>query len=197
MHLDERAWVGLVNVETVGGKQSEDRSTFSFDYVRMVFRNSGKTPALNVGLQRISTGGKWGYALGSAKPLKPPDFDEQVMATEHFYQQMTAELIRKNPKDAEQIRKARREGSFTKTLSAISPAGRAIAPSADLVFDWHGHGSESLRDSKTGVPVTIYLLGKITYSDIFPGTKRHTTKFCLMWYEGGFAMCDGGGNWMD
>jgi hypothetical protein len=145
----------------------------------------------------MMTNGKWGYALGSAKPLEPPDFDEQAMATERFYQQMTAELIRENPKDAERIRKARREGSPTKTASAISPAGRAIAPSADLVFDWPAIGPGSLRDAKTGVPITTYLLGKITYNDIFPGTKRHTTKFCLMWYEGGFTICDSGGNWMD
>ncbi|MGD0921998.1 MAG: hypothetical protein ABSA70_09575 [Terriglobia bacterium] len=196
MRLDQRAWVGLVHTETMGGKQSEDRSTFSYDYVRVSFRNSGKTPALNVSVQRIMTGGKAGIMIGG-KPEKIPDFDEEVMATERFHQQMTAELIRENPKDAEQIRKARRGVSPTGVLSALSPAGRAIAPTAELVFDWHALGPGSLRDSKTGVPTTTYLLGKVTYNDIFPGTKRHTTKFCLMWHETGFIMCPGGGNWMD
>lgn len=196
MRLDQRAWIGLVHTETVGGKKSEDGSAFSFDYVRLVFRNTGKTPALNVSQQRIITSGKWGYALGTAQPLPAPDFDKQVGATERFYQQMTAELIRKNPKDADQIRKDRRYGSPTTSLSSISPAGRSIAPNAELVADHHTLGGGALRD-KDGTPITMYILGKITYNDIFPGTKRHTTKFCLMWYENGFIMCDAGGNWMD
>jgi hypothetical protein len=194
---DQRAWVGLIHTETLGGKQSKDGNSFSYDSVRVAFRNSGKTPALKVSVQRTLTVGEWGYALGGAKPLKPPDFDEQFIATERFYEKMTAELVRENPKNAKQIRKAREGGSPAKTLSAISPSGRSIAPAADLIFEWPAIGLGSLRDTKTGAPITTYLLGKITYNDIFPGTKRHTTKFCLMWYENGFTMCDGGGNRMD
>ena len=46
-------------------------------------------------------------------------------------------------------------------------------------------------------PLTIYILGKFTYSDVFPGTPRHTTKFCLMRETGiSFGVCPNG-NWMN
>jgi hypothetical protein len=46
--------------------------------------------------------------------------------------------------------------------------------------------------------VTLYVLGKITYYDIFPGTKPHTTKFCLMHTRNSnsFVICPAN-NWMD
>jgi hypothetical protein len=48
-----------------------------------------------------------------------------------------------------------------------------------------------------GRPMTIYVLGKIVYKDIFPRTTEHTTKFCLMRTGGNtFTICPEN-NWMD
>jgi len=46
-------------------------------------------------------------------------------------------------------------------------------------------------------PMTIYLLGKITYYDVFTGTPQRSTKFCLMRAQGtSFGICPEG-NWME
>ena len=59
-----------------------------------------------------------------------------------------------------------------------------------------GSVSYGVRDAN-GPPLTIYILGKVAYSDIFSGTKQHTTKFCSMRILGDdFTPCPTG-HWMD
>src|SRR5207249_2228759 len=46
MRLDQRAWIGVVDVVTDGGTETTD--TFRAENVQIVIHNSGKTPALKM-----------------------------------------------------------------------------------------------------------------------------------------------------
>ncbi len=66
-------------------------------------------------------------------------------------------------------------------------------------WDYTGNGGHQLwRDERPRYGrKTVYIFGKITYSDIFPGTKTHITEFCLMRVVGdSFTICPRG-NRMD
>jgi len=194
-HLDERAWVGLAEFATIEGKESEDRNTFSFKSVQIAIRNSGKTPATNLSAVTLQTTRAWREPIG--------DYDSVISDTNKQSAEMSAKLeadeIRRNPQMAESIRRWNQETRdlVSRYENELFPAGQVLAPGVTVV---QGTGSVSygVRDPiKRGPPNVIYVLGKVTYSDIFSGTKMHTTKFCLM-RDGGnsFRSCPTG-NWMD
>jgi hypothetical protein len=58
------------------------------------------------------------------------------------------------------------------------PRGQVLAPGVDLKYPLGGI-FQPARDDR-GRNITQYILGKITYNDIFEGTRQRTTKFCLM-----------------
>jgi hypothetical protein len=55
----------------------------------------------------------------------------------------------------------------------------------------------NLSGFETGKHAVIYIFGKITYNDIFGGTKLHTTKYCLMRAAGDHFTSCSTGNSMD
>lgn len=191
--LDQRAWVGLVGVETVGGEQTSD--AFSFKSIIVAIRNSGKTPALQMsGECCMYVNRPW------TDPI--PDYDTETKRVEEERRKhdeerrkRNEEEIKRHPEMADRIREF--EQSFSKATERKIPTGGVLAPS--IVNNISVAPSMKFgRARKPGEPPqTLYVLGRFTYTDIFTGTQRHSTKFCLM-HTGGdsFNICPES-NWMD
>lgn len=191
--LDQRAWVGLVGVETVGGEQTSD--AFSFKSIIVAIRNSGKTPALKLsGECCMYVNRPW------TDPI--PDYDTETKMIEEERRKhdeerrkRNEEEIKRHPEFADRIREF--EQSYSQATERKIPTGGVLAPG--IVNNISVAPSMKFgRTRKPGeAPQTLYVIGRFTYTDIFTGTQRHSSKFCLM-YTGGdsFNICPES-NWMD
>jgi hypothetical protein len=203
---DRRAWVGVVGVNTVGGVADAD--SFSAQSVHIILRNSGKTPA-------IKMSGNCCRLENRPRRDPIPDYDLAVKEDGELRQKMTAErhkrtedLIKQHPELAASL--AERDREFDTQISSSEQKflheGAVLPPEVpqdlnilSVSVKW---GTIQKHDFSPGgpsinEPLTIYLLGKITYSDVFIGTPQHSTKFCLMRTSGNsFGICPEG-NWMD
>lgn len=194
MLLDQRPWVGFAGAETIAGTQSSDGKTFSFKSVLISIRNSGKTPAINVSAVTLQTSLDWKEKIGDYDTFTAESERRRDEALSKFQE----EQIRRNPKMADQIRAwdkemKEREQKYT---SELFPAGQVIAPGLVLTQGTPSF-SYGIRDDEHMTRLVVYILGKITYNDVFQNTPKHTTKFCLM-RKGGtqFVPCPTG-NYMD
>jgi hypothetical protein len=191
-HLDQRAWVGIAEFATVGGTHSNDPRLFS-NRVQIAIRNSGKTPAINVSAITLQTSLDWRQNIG--------DYDAFVAEDNRQREEASAkrlkEIMQLHPEQAEALlaNEKRMREAEARSIADLFPAGQVLAPGAAPIYET---GSVNyVRDDIDRRGLVIYILGKITYSDIFSGTKKHTTKFCLMRRSGdNFTLCPSG-NWMD
>jgi hypothetical protein len=175
--LDQRAWVGVIDTRTIGGEQTPDRKMFSFEGVQIPIRNSGKTPAINLSAVILLTSADSREKIG--------DYDsfttEYRRRREEFSERSVSEMIQHNPQAAEAIRARDKEMKATEAQRAndLFPARQVLAPGVTIT-----HGVSGAKYQTGGITdivrFTVYILGKITYNDIFNGTPKHTTKFCLM-----------------
>lgn len=156
MIVDERPWIGVIQVQTIGGIDSD--TNFEVQEVNVVLRNSGKTPAVRVKFEWRD----WEQPIDRAIP----EYDA-FMALSH----------------------ARSMNVFN---------GNVLAPSAPGSIPLLGLRTVWSKDRHPDARLTVvYILGKLTYFDIFPKTPQHTTKFCLMHVSGpNFGLCPQS-NWMD
>lgn len=191
---DQRAWVGIANFETIGGLESEDRKTFSYKSIQITIRNSGKTPARNLSAVTIQT--------FLPRQEKVGDYDsmsnELKKREEEISAKFEADEIKRNPQNVDRIKALNQaKRTFESRHEAnLFPAGQVLAPGVAMTTQTLGL-NYAIRDDTNMTRLTVYILGKITYNDIFPGTKIHTTKFCIMREVGdSFTICPTG-NWMD
>jgi hypothetical protein len=179
---ERRAWVGVIEVKTVGGKEEKDR--FGIQSVSIAVRNSGKTPAL-----KMNVGHRDGIKLWS-DPI--PDYETFGIAP----QDRLEELKRNNPKFAAEMQQAAIH--FTVGGMVLPPdVPREVTLATET--SWSIHVENKLPSGKVRTePATIYLLGEILYSDVFTGTPQRSTKFCLMRTApaSSFSICPTG-NWME
>jgi hypothetical protein len=167
MELDQRAWVGVPEFATIGGSLSPDGNIFSFSGLNIMLRNSGKTPALNLSVVNLE------FSEDSRKRIEGYD----------------TEIFR-------QIPKGLRKGF----VGDLFPSQQVLAPGASLPIgaSQGNHWTiayDSVIDSKRRFNIP-YILGKITYTDIFSG-KKHVTEFCFERNAGtNFVLCPRG-NWMN
>jgi hypothetical protein len=195
--LDQRAWVGLAGFTTVGGSESADHKTFSFQDVQIAIRNSGKTPAINLSASTMQTSLNWDQKISDYDTMTA-DFNKQ---RGQLADKTLADMIRQNPQMAETLRAEdaewRKETAAREAKYAIDlPAGQVLAPGVAIEVGTTS-ASYGVRDDVGMRRMIVYILGKITYNDIFTGTKLHTTKFCLMRRGGDhFTSCPTG-NSMD
>lgn len=198
--LDQRAWVGAVGVNTEGG--IAERDSFAIKSVQLILRNSGKTPALKVG-------GRCCIIMTRLWRDPIPDYDTAVKEDEEMKrrsrQKMSEDLTRKDPEMAAQIadRFKEMDALEASAMKRYLHEGGILAPEVPQALSivqstqWGTRITENNFGPGLGLPATIYILGKITYNDIFPGTPQRSTKFCLMRTTGTvFAFCPEG-NWMD
>jgi hypothetical protein len=167
MRLDQRAWVGVSNPVTENNVLDTKNRVISFGKLSVILRNSGKTPALKV---------DWTCCIfKELTPTDPtPDYDA-IMADQYRRQAMNK---------GSQIDK---ENTLYEGL--VSHKGEVYAPGTERLT--------VLMNGTTGSPwpSVQYVLGKMTYQDVFTATRR-TTKFCLQNSGSGFSFCREG-NWMD
>jgi hypothetical protein len=188
IHLDERPWIGLIDVQTTGGAETHD--TFRVESVIIVIHNSGKTPALKISGQCcLFSSYLW------SEPI--PDYDSEFRKSEEMraalrkrdHEQMMA-VTKQHPELAATI--AEREKEFEALDSAMEKtmfhAGEVLAPGVTHASGIISKAQWGTRDERD-MPKTIYVLGKFTYRDMFPGTPEHTTKFCLMRRGGQLSPC--------
>lgn len=194
-HLDQRAWVGVAEFATISGEQTPDGKTFSFKGVQIAIRNSGKTPAINLSAVTMQTTRDW-------RDKKIGDYDVVIAEfnrnREESSAKLLSEMIQRNPQMAETIRAREKEmrDMEAQAMADLFPAGQVLAPGV-AITQGTPSASYGIRDDMGMRRLTIYILGKITYSDIFTGTRLHTTKFCLMRLGGTqFVSCPTG-NYMD
>ena len=192
--LDQRAWVGLVGVETVGGEQTSD--AFRFKSIIVAIRNSGKTPALQMsGECCMYVNRPWADRTSPDYDTETRRIEEERSKHDEERRNRNEEEIKKHPEMADRIREF--EKSYSQATEYKIPTGGVLAPG--IVNNVSVAPSMQLGRARKPEepPQTLYVLGRFTYTDIFTGTKRHSTKFCLI-YRGGdsFSICPES-NWMD
>lgn len=161
LRLEQRAWIGIPEVVVDNPEQTSD--SVSYKGISLIFRNSGRTPAIN---SRMS------YILISSFGSEPPfDFDKIAKYVGHWPNEWKVIWQPQKP-----------QGVFT-------PGG--VYPVIILPPSVH-RGQDR--------PRMVYIMGKMTYNDIFSGTPQRTTKFCFEYHqffpEYRFTPCPDG-NWMD
>ena len=208
--LDQRAWVGIAGVKTDGGVSESE--TFSVAGLKVLLRNSGRTPALNVSEECCKTSVQ---VVGGAIP----DYDQELKKGEDRDKAKMKTLLqtsdkeaREHPESAETIRRleAWALANGTTHVPTVLYRGGVIAPEVieevpvvnrpthftAVTIDPSFRPTSPKQDFPM-VPATIYILGRFTYLDVFTGTALHTTKFCLMRTSGTqFSICPEG-NWMN
>ena len=166
--------MGVVGVQTGSGVPAQD--SFSFQSITLTIHNSGKTPALKLsGDCCMFVTHVW------TDPI--PDYDSEVAAADEARRESIEEQIRRNPKSPIAFREfeattASAVRQAIHTGGVIAPGvvtGVNIAPSMKV-----GTGRKPDANGFRSPPTTLYILGKFTYNDVFDGSERHTTKFCLM-----------------
>jgi hypothetical protein len=210
--LEERAWVGIIGVDTETGVQDDSKQQFSISSLKLMLRNSGKTPALNVSVECCKTELE---PVGAAIP----DYDDEVKKTEardkaamKTLVQRSDDWVKEHPEATETIRRqeAWALAHGTTHVPTTLYRGGVIAPEALQGVELYSRPmhftaatiNPNPRSTSPGqdvpmVPATIYILGRFTYFDVFTGSPRHITKFCLMRTTGTeFAVCPES-NWMD
>jgi hypothetical protein len=162
-------------------------------------RNTGKTPALKVAWVCCI------FVTGSV--LGPfPDFDsvtadwkEKAKARIREHEKQMEPFLKLHPEMRESMKKWDEEME-QKMMAAYDhtqvQSGGVVAPDAAINILLSG----PINISKANVfppppPVAQFILGKVTYDDVFH-ERRHTTKFCVMETESGLGLCPEG-NWMD
>jgi hypothetical protein len=185
IHLDERPWIGIAGVTTDGGTETQD--AFRVESVSIAFHNSGKTPAVRMKLECCMFSSiLWRLPI--------PDYDETVKENERSKQALRDSEIKQHPELAKIFRE--QDALIASENKNFIHEGGILAPG---VFYTAGVISKTQwqRPTEAGQHLTLYVMGKLTYYDIFPGTKQHSTKFCLM-HTGGtsFSVCPAS-NWMD
>lgn len=189
--LDQRAWVSIVSIQTVGGVQT--RTNFTVESLSLMVTNSGKTPALRFNLHPFLNASRL-----YTDPI-PGDYDVEMKKVEEFRtsirQREREKILRLDPEMAEEI--AKHEALDKQYADARPEPAGVLGPSAAQNI-WIAAGKANWgRRTQDDKPRTIYILGKITYYDIFDGTPQHTTKFCLAYDMGTtFGFCSQG-NSMD
>jgi hypothetical protein len=188
--LDQRAWVGVVDIITEGGKV--EGGGFSFKDIGLAIRNTGKTPALRVTVDCCS------YITRPWSDREIPDYDTEMARNQEREKTDLVKRIKQHPDMAEQM--TRRYEEWKEELRAMEGRERhegTLAPQAVIVFNtgfsMSVAGVELLPPPKdikpeemhpylekmSRGPMLIYAVGKIVYSDIFPNTKQHTTTICV------------------
>jgi hypothetical protein len=179
---DQRAWMGVVyfkadisdtEVLTVGGS--------------VVLKNMGKTPALHMSGRTLS------ITLSGQAPV--PDFDQEYERFRKYNERAKTS----NPSYADTTKMNYFSGEEHSALDhQLFPDGMLCPPGTEMkVTIMAGETFTKPELFRTHSSV-IYVLGKITYDDIFQNNK-HTTKFCAM-YAGDniLQFCPGSNSsWMD
>ncbi len=196
MQIDQRAWLGLAGVDTEGGAETKD--TFRVQGVSIMLHNSGKTPALKVRIECcMLTTRVW------TDPI--PDYDSEFKASEESRatrrresRERIEEMTRQHPEMREQLLARDKEfwDSYESEMKSMYHQGGVIAPRVGTRF---GVATSIQWGTRTNQqePKTIYILGKVGYRDVFPGTPERSTKFCLLRTNGlVFSICPEN-NWME
>ena len=219
--LEQRAWVGVTGVETKDGK--DESGDFSAARVLVALVNSGNTPALKISVSSpIAVRRKFGddkipdfgveRQMQEAKLRKDDATARKAFEqAERKLKEQNTRIAKSNPAFAKQLEEGRRlqEDSMRPTpRHNIIRAGGVLAPHAPpFSFEalsvatarWDYQVSFVGRDgTRVYDPEIIYVLGEITYVDVF-SPERHRTKFCLMHRPRSgpdFVICPEG-NWMD
>jgi len=194
--LDQRAWVGVVGVNTDGGVATYE--DFSVKGATLVIHNSGKTPALKIRIECcMFTNRLW------TDPI--PDYDAEVKATEESRaagrkksRERMEEQIRQHPEMRDMMIARDKEfwDRYDSSLRTMFHQGGVLAPTVATPIGIIPSMKWGTRNEQK-LPITIYVLGKIVYRDVSSDTAEHTTKFCLMREVGtAFTICPEN-NWMD
>jgi hypothetical protein len=195
--LDERAWVGLVSIENSGGTATERQ--FTIETIKLVARNSGKTPALKLAIKCCE------ISQVSWNDHSVPDYDEEILKRkeerERGFKTWSEDLLRSNPNARPLIELRRRtyeEIDREEEASQNKLTGEVLPPGVTNTFPVFLRTRLNQRPNFPEPPLTTYVLGKITYRDVFAGTSIHNTKFCLMNLGSGYGLdiCPSG-NLMD
>jgi cell division protein FtsL len=192
-NLDQRAWVGLVGVDTQGGERTPD--AFKFQSIIVTVRNSGKTPA-------IKLSGECCMYVNRLWTDPIPDYDTETKREEderkkydEERQKRNADTIARHPEMADDIKEF--EQRFASSSTTKLHTGGVLAPGIINSIGVAPSMSWGLSRKPGEPPRILYVLGRFTYNDIFNGTPRHSTKFCLMYDRGNsFSICPES-NWMD
>lgn len=174
MRIDQRPWVGITNLETIGGGLSPDGASYSFGNIRFKLHNTGRTPALSlqihsaVFMESVEEDGVGDWAEGKIQA-----------ETENF----------------------EKGGGFRTLFWNPLIAGGVLVPDGSSSVGVGGGSGFLLRDdghkrSFRNYREAVYVVGKVTYGDALDKDRVYTTKFCLVAYQrpspDGFTFCDTG-----
>jgi hypothetical protein len=194
MKIDQRAWVEVVSPITTGIRSTVDH--IEFGAVTATMRNTGKTPGVKVAW--VCCMFVTGNVLG---PF--PDYDTMIAD----WAKRAEELKRKREKEMEmdpffkshpelREREKQMEAEMDTARASTIHDGGVVAPDAAFSITLSGPIIvNKANTSRPPLPIAQFILGKVTYDDVFH-ERRHTTRFCIMETESGLSVCPEG-NWMD
>jgi hypothetical protein len=170
---DQRAWIGTIDAwpEDFGANSA----SFQMKTIAITLRNSGRSPAINVSLECCFI-----RDIPSTSPI--PAYESERKGRQQFLNFFGFRIARADqagvvPPEVTQIRKFPIYDGELPFVLPPNPQGIGI--------------------QKLPQPSSIYVLGRVTYRDVFLGTPVHTTQFCFVLTSGSkFLVCPEG-NWMD
>jgi hypothetical protein len=172
--LDQRAWVGVLNTPDTAELVPDGRGNYIFPtFVKFLFANTGKTPARKVSINWTTT----------YRPIRSPvpTYDQAVKENQELE-------TGGNPIPG-----------FTHGLISPGNGGEVIPPSSPVPFTSTLTAARTypIIDTKTHQQNVMYVLGELTYFDVFD--KRRRTLVCVEYPGLGIVkvtFCQTG-NWME
>ena len=179
MQLDQRAWVG-VSYQIEAGEFTPARE-FNPSGIKLEITNSGRTPAVNFKVvYSVSTSAPAGETIDDYEAWRDSQEQERRMARD----KMDQDMLNRHPEDREMLMKvieddnrradgirAAQDSEDNKRLAKI---GNTIAPGIPQILSFPAAVTYSKQSGN------IYWFVKFIYDDIFPNSKLHTTKICLV-----------------
>lgn len=137
--VEQRAWVGVDRVDS-SGSLSREQNLYSY-HLRITFRNTGKTPALRLGIG-----------------IKLANQGDAALVDERVWNR-----------------------AFPEFNIPVESVGEVIAPEG--TFEYDIPGIRTRTKDEHGNAIANFVLGRLSYDDIFRG-GRHTTAFCIVHIAG-------------
>jgi hypothetical protein len=154
MRLDQRAWVGFSDEAVIPDAGDKDK----FIKLALTIKNTGKTPALNVSVESITS--------PATKKDTPPTWEEIENNLHGSYK----------PSWTSEVFKEYEGPGMGYVTSRNKLQSNILAPGATQTWNYDIFHRKS--DAKVD-RLRDYFLVRITYTDIF-SKSEHTTKICFM-----------------
>jgi hypothetical protein len=172
--VGQRAWVGATEASPAENATLTD-DAFTSETISITLKNSGNTPALNVSLECC-------LVFNQSRLDPVPDWDAVNQRRANFLNLFHMKIA---------------EADQSGVLPPGTPQPR-VFPLPEKTYPTKIPGNPNGTGIQRDVQAAyLYVIGQLTYRDIFKGTTRRRTKFCFVRSSGKVFLSCPEGQWMD